>query len=377
MRGIWGGFCEAFAPVEIFRGNVRSPSQKVHLRLRKAPQTVVGINWSCQNPAAMNNKSLFIGIDLGGTNIKAALVNTDTGAVTGLTSEPTQAQEGHDAVIARMAKLADTVCANAATQKSEVGGIGLGIPGLLDLEHGLTLFLPNLPGQWRSVPVREELAKASSLPVAIINDARAATLGEWKFGAGRGVESCALYTLGTGIGGGLIVRGELYLGIGGAAGELGHISVDFNGPRCNCGSRGCIEAFASGPAISAAGMRAVVQGATTRITTFCDGDLNKITPELIYQAALAGDDVAREIYEFAGKAIGYGIANVVMALTPQRILLGGGVAAAGDMIFEPIRRTVRERVRVADKDAIEILPATLGNNAGLMGAAVWARQNVN
>lgn len=325
----------------------------------------------------MTPKTLLIGIDLGGTNIKAALVNTDSGEISGLTSTPTQAQEGHDAVIARMAELAHEVIRTTGQQKDNIGGIGLGIPGLLDLEHGLTLFLPNLPGQWRSVPVRAELAQASGLPVAIINDARAATLGEWKFGAGRGVESCALYTLGTGIGGGLVINGELYLGIGGAAGELGHVSVDFNGPRCNCGSRGCIEALASGPAMSAAGMRAVVQGATTKITEMCDGDLNQITPELIYQAALAGDAVAREIYQFAGEAIGYGIANVVMALTPRRIIIGGGVAAAGDLILEPIRRTVRDRVRVADKDAIEILPATLGNNAGLMGAAVWARQNVS
>ncbi len=325
----------------------------------------------------MTPKTFFIGLDLGGTNIKAALVNTDTGALAGTTSVPTHAQEGHDAVIARMAALADTVSANAGIPKGQVGGIGVGLPGLLDLEHGLTLFLPNLPGQWRSVPVRAELAQASGLPVAIINDARAATLGEWKFGAGRGVESCALYTLGTGIGGGLVIHGQLYLGIGGAAGELGHVSVDFNGPRCNCGSRGCIEAFASGPAISAAGMRAVVQGATTKIAQLCAGDLNRITPELICQAALNGDEVAREIYEFAGKAIGYGIANVVMALTPRRVIIGGGVAAAGDLIFEPIRRTVRERVRVADKDAIEILPATLGNNAGLMGAALWAQQNAN
>jgi glucokinase len=325
----------------------------------------------------MTPKTLFIGIDLGGTNIKAALVNTDSGEISGMTSTPTQAQEGHDAVIARMAELAHEVISASGQQKDNIGGIGLGIPGLLDLEHGLTLFLPNLPGQWRSVPVRAELAQASGLPVAIINDARAATLGEWKFGAGRGVESCALYTLGTGIGGGLVINGELYLGIGGAAGELGHVSVDFNGPRCNCGSRGCIEALASGPAMSAAGMRAVVQGATTKITEMCDGDLNQVTPELIYQAALAGDAVAREIYQFAGEAIGYGIANVVMALTPRRIIIGGGVAAAGDLILEPIRRTVRDRVRVADKDAIEILPATLGNNAGLMGAAVWARQNVD
>jgi glucokinase len=322
----------------------------------------------------MSEQNLFIGIDLGGTNIKAALVNTTTGEITGTTSDATHAQEGHDAVIARMDKLVEEVIADAGKAKSEIGGIGLGIPGLLDLEHGLTLFLPNLPGQWRGVPVRKELSKASGLPVAIINDARAATLGEWKFGAGRGVECCALYTLGTGIGGGLIINGQLYLGLGGAAGELGHISVDFNGPRCNCGSRGCIEAIASGPAIAAAGMRAVVQGTTTRITTMCEGDLNRITPELIYQAAFAGDAVAREIYEQAGRAIGYGIANVVIALTPRHVIIGGGVAAAGDLILEPIRRTVRERVKVSDTDAIEIVPAELGNNAGLIGAAMWARQ---
>ncbi len=322
----------------------------------------------------MTHSSLQIGIDLGGTNIKAALVNVTTGEITGMTAVATQAHEGHDAVIQRMADLAHDIIAKSGKQKSDIGGIGVGLPGLLDLEHGLTLFLPNLHGQWRSVPVRQELSEKAGLPVALLNDARSATMGEWKFGAGRGVESCALYTLGTGIGGGLILNGELYLGIGGAAGELGHISVDLNGPRCNCGSRGCIEAMASGPAIAAAGVKAVMQGATTRITAMCQDDLNLITPELVCQAALAGDQVAREIYDTAGAAIGYGIANIVIALTPRRIIIGGGVAAAGDLILEPIRRTVRERVILADADAYEIIPATLGNNAGLMGAAVWAQQ---
>lgn len=322
----------------------------------------------------MAEKSNFIGIDLGGTNIKAALVNTDTGEISHTVAAPTQAQEGHDAVIARMAGLVDEIAQAGGLKKTRLSGVGVGIPGLLDLEHGLTLFLPNLPGNWRSVPVRDELARLTDLPVALINDARAATVGEWKFGAGKGVDTVALYTLGTGIGGGLVINGQLYLGIGGAAGELGHVSVDFNGPRCNCGSRGCIEALASGPAIAAAGMRAVVQGGTTRITALCEGDLNRITPELVYEAALAGDAVAREIYEQAGRVIGYGIANVVTALTPRRVIIGGGVAAAGDMILEPIRRTVKERVRLSDAEAFEIVPATLGNNAGLLGAAVWAKQ---
>jgi glucokinase len=199
------------------------------------------------------------------------------------------------------------------------------------------------------------------------------TLGEWKFGAGRGAD-IACYTLGTGIGGGLVINGRLHLGPSGAAGELGHISVDVNGPHCGCGSRGCIEAFASGPAISAMGMKAVVQGRTTRIADLAGNDLNRITPELICDAAKAGDEVAREIYEFAGMIIGAGVANIVTAVNPRRVVIGGGVAAAGEMILDPIRRSMKERVFLTDANQVEVVPAQLGNTAGLIGAAVWARQ---
>lgn len=320
----------------------------------------------------MAEKNLFIGIDLGGTNIKAALVNTDTGEISATRSTPTQAREGHDAVIAQMAVLSEEILLSTDKTKADIGGIGIGIPGALDLDKGTTVFLPNLPGNWRNVPVRDQLARLTGLHVAILNDARSMTLGEWKFGAGRGFDT-ACYTLGTGIGGGLVLNGQLHLGINGSAGELGHVSVDLNGPKCGCGSRGCIEAYASGPAIAAMGMKAVVQGRNTTIATMCDGDLNKITPQLVCDAARNGDEVAREIYEFAGNIIGAGIANVITATTPRRIVIGGGVAAAGELILDPIRRSMRSRVFLVDALQVEVVPAQMGNNAGLVGAALWAK----
>lgn len=321
----------------------------------------------------MADKINFIGIDLGGTNIKAALVNTETGEIAAVRSTPTHAREGHDAVLAQMAVLIEEIILASNLSKDNVGGIGIGIPGALDLERGTTVFLPNLPGNWRNVPVRDQLARLSHLPVAILNDARSMTLGEWKFGAGRGFDT-ACYTLGTGIGGGLVINGRLHLGINGSAGELGHVSVDLNGPKCGCGSQGCIEAYASGPAIAALGMKAVVQGRNTTIADMCGGDLNKITPELVCEAARRGDEAAREIYEFAGTVIGAGIANVITAVTPRRIVIGGGVAAAGELILDPIRRSMRARVFLVDALQVEVVAAQLGNNAGLIGAALWARQ---
>jgi glucokinase len=323
----------------------------------------------------MSDKNLFIGIDLGGTNIKAALVDTDTGDIAATHSTPTHSREGHDAVIAEIATLAEEIILSSKAPKTGIGGIGVGIPGALDLERGMTIFLPNLPGNWRNVPVRHQLSQLTGLPVAILNDARSMTLGEWKFGAGRGVDT-ACYTLGTGIGGGLVINGKLHLGINGSAGELGHVSVNLNGPKCGCGSYGCIEAYASGPAIAALGMKAVVQGRNTIIAEMCENDLNRITPELICEAARRGDEAAREIYEFAGKVIGAGIANVITAVTPRRIVIGGGVAAAGELILDPIRRSMRARVFLVDSLQVEVVLAQLGNNAGMVGAALWARQHI-
>ena len=320
----------------------------------------------------MINMKKYIGCDLGGTNMRAAIVDVDTGTVLHHMSVPTLAREGHDDVMKRMAELCLHVIQSAGMNKDEIGGIGIGVPGVIDLEKGETLFLPNLEGTWPHVPLQSTIAELTGLPTALLNDVRSITNGEWRFGAGKGVETVAVFAIGTGIGGGLIINSQLYLGIGGTGGELGHTTIDYNGPVCGCGNRGCLEAFASGPAIAAMGLKAVTQGLTTRIADLCENDLNRVTPKLIAQAAHEGDDIAKDIYERAGFYLGIAAVNVCVAVGPRRIIIGGGVSRAGDLLLEPIRRTLRERVTVMPIEQVEVVPSQLGNNAGVIGVACWA-----
>lgn len=313
----------------------------------------------------------YIGCDLGGTNLRAAVVDVENGQVVHMMSVPSLAREGHDAVMQRMADLIAQVIRSAEIQEDDIGGVGIGVPGVLDLEKGETLFLPNLPGTWPHVPLRDTIARLTGFPTALLNDVRSITNGEWRFGAGRDVDTLAVFAVGTGIGGGLVINGQLHLGIGGTAGELGHTMIDFNGPRCGCGNYGCLEAYASGPAIAAMGIKAVVQGQTTMIASMCNHDLNHITPELIARAAQEGDEIALDIYEKAGLYIGIAAANVCASIGPRRIIIGGGVAQAGELLLEPIRRTLRERVHVMPVEQVEVVASQLGDNAGVIGVACW------
>jgi glucokinase len=314
----------------------------------------------------------FVGVDLGGTTVTGAVVDVTSGDVLGRQRVPTLAKEGHDAVMARMADLIDRAIGDAGLDRKEVGGVGIGAPGVLDLERGVTLFLPNLPGEWRNVPLRAAIEQKVGLPVSLLNDVRSFTLGEKTFGAGRDVHTIVGIAIGTGIGGGLVVSGQLHLGLEGTAGEVGHHIIDPYGPPCGCGSRGCLEAFASGPAITAMALKAITQGRTTRIAELVSYDLNRVTPEVVCRAALDGDSVAQEVYRRAGFYLGIGVANLITIISPQMVVIGGGVAQAGDLLFDPIRRTARESVHVTPFDRVQIVPAELGTDAGLIGAAVWA-----
>jgi glucokinase len=271
-----------------------------------------------------------------------------------------------------MADLINEAVADAGLDRKEIGGVGIGAPGVLDLERGITLFLPNLPGEWRNVPLGPTIAERVGLPVSLLNDVRSFTLGEKTFGAGRDVDTIVGIAIGTGIGGGLVINGQLHLGLEGTAGEVGHQIIDPHGPPCGCGSRGCLEAFASGPAITAMALKAITQGRTTRIAELVSYDLNEVTPEVVCRAALDGDVVAQEVYRRAGFYLGIGVANLITIISPQMVVIGGGVAQAGDLLFDPIRRTARESVHVTPFDRVQIVPAELGTDAGLIGAAVWA-----
>jgi glucokinase len=320
----------------------------------------------------MAESSRFIGVDLGGTKLSAAVTDVASGELGGRRQVPTLAHEGHDAVMTRMVDLIHDVIADADLEPRGVDGVGIGVPGVLDLVRGHTLFLPNLPGQWRNVPVKATIEDRIGLPVSLLNDVRSFTLGEKTFGAGRDVGTMVGVAIGTGIGGGLVIDGKLHLGLEGTAGEVGHHVIDPHGPRCGCGSRGCLEAFASGAAIIAMALKAITQGRTTRIAELVSYDLNAVTPKVISEAALDGDAIAQEIYERAGFYIGIGVANLITIISPEMVVIGGGVAQAGDLLFDPIRRTARARVHVTPIDRVQIVPAELGTDAGLIGAAVWA-----
>ena len=314
----------------------------------------------------------YIGIDLGGTKIAAAVVNVETGALSLRRQIPTEAHDGPDAVLRRIAGLVGEICGTAGLPYEAIAGLGVGFPGVINPASGQTIFLPNLPGDWNGKPVAAILQDATNYPVHIINDARAFTLAEATWGAGRGARTTVCLTLGTGIGGGITIDGKLHMGLDGTAGEVGHQTIDPNGPPCGCGNRGCLEAFASGPAIAALGIKAVLQGATTSIGELVDYDLNRITPETIMQAAEAGDPIAREILDRAGGYLGTGIANLITILSPDRVILGGSVARLGEWLLAPIHTTVRQRCHATPVERVQITLAALGGDAGILGAAVWA-----
>lgn len=314
----------------------------------------------------------YIGCDLGGTNVKVGLVDVLNGYVLCYDGILTLAHKGVDSVITRMAEVINTLVEQSNQDWADIGAVGVSAPGMLDLEKGETVFLPNLPGQWRNVPLKARLESILHKPVFILNDVRAITYGEWAFGAGKGARNMICFAIGTGVGGGVVLNNQLLLNQGGTAGELGHISVDLNGPQCGCGNFGCVEVYASGPAITAMGIKAVVQGLTTSIRERCGNDLNKITTKLLAEAALDGDEVAQSIWDTAGLHLGVGICNAAIATGPERVVISGGVAAAGDLLLDPIRRALKERMFVMPSDKIEVVIGTLGNSAGIIGTAVWA-----
>ena len=318
---------------------------------------------------------VFVGCDLGGTNIKAGLVDIDKGKVLDSDSIPTLSRKGPESVLNRMAELISGLIHKSSFTTKDIGGLGISAPGLIDLEKNKTLFLPNLYSEWRGVPVGEIMFSHLSLDISMLNDVRAITFGEWAFGAGQGVDSMACFAVGTGVGGGLVVNNQLVLGIDGSAGELGHQTVDPNGPICGCGNHGCIEVYASGPAIAAEAARGVRQGWKTKIAELIDHDLNKLTPEIVAKAAEMGDEFALEVWDRAGTYLGIGVANILISVGVKRVVIGGGVAKAGDLLLDPIKRVVNERVFLMPVEKVEILSAALGTKAGIVGMAAWSAVN--
>lgn len=316
----------------------------------------------------------YIGIDLGGTNLRAAVADTDTGQIYHQRKCPTLANEGQEAVIQRIVGLIHELREESGASNGTIKGIGIGVPGTPDIDTGVIQFLPNLPGKWPNVPLQSIVEDRVDLPVALINDVRAITLGEWTFGAGRGADTLACLAIGTGIGGGVVINGQFHLGIGGTAGEFGHHVVEPEGLPCGCGGKGCLELYASGPAIAAMGVKEVMHGHTTKIGELVDHDLNRIDAGIVVQAALDGDPIAQGILQRAGKYLGIAVGNILGVISPQRVIFSGGVSSAGDLLLRPIVQTVNEHVHVIPLQKVEFVMAELGINSGLIGAALWSRR---
>jgi glucokinase len=318
-----------------------------------------------------------VGIDLGGTKIAAAVYDGRTQTLSGQTVVPTRGQEGPDGVLKQIGELVRMVCERADVPLAAIGGVGVGMPATFDLEKGQTLLLPNIPGDWWGKPVVSILQADLERPVALVNDARSFTLAEATLGAGRGYDCVFGLTLGTGIGGGIAINGKLHLGLSGSAGEVGHHSIDHQGVPDGSGNPGGWEAYASGPAIAAMGVKAVMQGITTQIGGLVNYDLNLITPGVILQAAEQGDAIARDILRTAGEYIGAGLSNVIIILAPHCVVIGGGVAELGEWIMEPMRASIARRCKTVPVDQIAIKRAALGAQAGVIGAALQVWQQID
>jgi glucokinase len=314
---------------------------------------------------------VYASVDLGGTKIAAA-VGTADGRILARGAVPTASHEGPGAVLGRMAALVNELAGQAGGRPL---GLGLGVPGLADIETGTTRFLPNMAGQWRDVPVRALLGPLVGCPVALLNDARLATLGELTFGHGRAVGTFAFFTLGTGIGGGVAIDGRLHLGPLGAAGELGHQTIVPDGAPCTCGNRGCLETLASGPAIAARGVYLLQCGGAPILRDIVGGEVGLVNARTMADAAARGDSGVRDELLRAFEYLGIGVANAITTLHPGMVVLGGGMAEIGAMLLDTVRETVRRRVRMFPPDDVRIERSLLGDAAGTLGGLALAVRN--
>ena len=285
------------------------------------------------------------------------------------TSFDTRAAEGPEAVLARIAGQLRGICEKAGRTPR---AIGMGIPGLVDVGRGITRFLPNLATQWRDVHVGEFLSREFGCAVYLLNDARLATLGEMHYGAGVGARNLVFLTIGTGIGGGVVVDGRLRLGPLGAAGEVGHQTMIADGPLCGCGNRGCLEAVASGSALTGEGVRLLRSGLAPHLMELAGGDASGVNPMRMAEAARLGDAAVAQVIERAANYLGIGVANLVTILHPEVVVLGGGVSGMGELLLGPVRRAILERVRMFPADMVRVERSTLGERAGLCGGIALA-----
>jgi glucokinase len=313
-----------------------------------------------------------VGVDLGGTKILAAVFD-DQHRILAREKKGTRAELGPQAVIERAAECVSEALAAAALPHTAVAAVGVGVPGMIDTRRGTVLVAPNL--HWRNVPFAKLLSKRLHIPVAVVNDVQAGTMAVQRFGAGRKLQDFVCMFIGTGIGGGLVLRGEQYRGAGGMGGEIGHmVVVAYLGPKCGCGNYGCLEAVASRSAIVRRIIKAMDDGQKSIIRTLCDGDTSRIRSRILAEAYRQDDKLVREIINDASHYIGIGAANLINILNPQAVILGGGlIEALGKRMLPRIMKAAFAHTIAASDERVNILDSGLGDDAGILGGALAAR----
>lgn len=310
---------------------------------------------------------VIVGIDLGGTSVKTAMVSWDK-QVLAKDSRPTNAKGGPDAVMDAIESSVRDLLAQSDLTPEQVMAVGIGAPGPMDWRTGVVYSPPNLPG-WSNVPLADIMRERLGVPCYVENDANVACYGEYWLGAGQGTQNMALLTLGTGVGGGVVVFNMLLRGEDGTAAELGHLKVQRDGRLCGCGSRGCLEQYGSVTGMVLTAKEGLSAGRKSVLTEHCGGDLEQLTGKLISDAALAGDEFARWVIEDTATWLGLGIASIINYQNPEKVVLCGGMIAAGDMLLDPIRKTARENAFEVPAKRCQIVLAGLGSDSGVLGAA--------
>lgn len=286
---------------------------------------------------------------------------------------PTPVELGPQGVLAEIASAIRETLSSAGASMSDLLGIGIAAAGIIDSREGRVVVSPNLP-DWHDVPLGGTIEERFGVPVSIGNDASLAALGEWYFGVNRQIADLVYVTVSTGIGGGIIADGKLYEGVSGAAGEVGHMTIDVNGPKCRCGSSGCWEVMASGRALAEEAVRQVDGGARSSIAELVGGDLDKVDAKIVFLASQQGDELARRLIARQAYYFGVGLGNLINIFNPEIILVGGGVAKMGDALLGPASEVARERAFKTPAEAVEIRRSFLGDDSGLLGAVALVQQ---
>jgi glucokinase len=317
-----------------------------------------------------SSSDYIVGVDLGATNIVSLLIDRE-GKIIGKDTRATWAREGREKALSQIVNSVRAILDKGKLKEislTSIEGVGVGSPGPLNTKKGIIHFAPNLPG-WKNVPLVSILEEQLKLPIFLENDANAAALAEWWIGAGKKVDNLVLLTLGTGIGGGIIIGGEVLHGAWDTAAEIGHMIIHEGGLVCGCGKKGCLEAYASATGVIKRTVSLIKEGRDTLLRKLVRGHLEDITCELVYRAAERGDELSQMIAEETARYLAVGIASVVNIINPEMVILSGGMIAAGDLLFKPVRKYTRRYALEAAVRGVRIVPAKLGENTGALGAA--------